>query len=506
MDGLNKQQQLPLIQADDVGVKFRAGRKREDFKSIFLNNRGNLGDFWALREVNFAAVAADIIGIIGSNGAGKTTLCRVISRLLRPDEGSMSVNGEVSALLSLGAGFNKELTGRENIFLNGMMLGFSRQHMEQIYDDIVEFAGLQAFIDQPIKNYSSGMRARLGFSIATMLEPEILVLDEALSTGDAEFNQRAISRTKELVAKAKVVIIVSHDINFIEKNCSKAIWLDRGRVMAEGDPAEVCAQYRQMVQAGGLKKTSKKRKLQLKKTDSKIGEETVIAAHDLGLCYNFRGKDFWALRHCSFSVKQGEIVGIIGPNGAGKSTLCSILSGILKPDEGKLQTKGEISALLSFGSGFNKQLSGHDNIYLNALMLGMSKHRVDEVYQDIVDFSGLGQFIENPIKTYSSGMVARLGFSIATMLEPDIFIIDEALATGDLTFYEKASARIQEMINTAKAVMIVTHSMSFVQKVCNKAIWLQKGQIRYIGSPEEAIALYQADIQRQVAARSAQQS
>ncbi|NLZ38090.1 MAG: ABC transporter ATP-binding protein [Firmicutes bacterium] len=504
MDVLNKQQQLALIQAEDLGVKFKAGRRREDFKSILFNNRGNLGEFWALREVNFAVASADIIGIIGSNGAGKTTLCRVISRLLRPDEGSISVRGEVSALLSLGAGFHRELSGSENIFLNGMMLGFSRRHMEEIYDDIVNFAGLWDFIDQPIKNYSSGMRARLGFSIATMLEPEILVLDEALSTGDAEFNQRAIKRTKELVAKAKAVIIVSHDINFIEKNCTKAIWLDGGRVMAEGDPAEVCSLYRQMVEAGLLKKTSKKRKLRLKKTDSKIGEEVVILAQNLGLCYNYKGKDFWALRHCNFTVKQGEIVGIIGPNGAGKSTLCSILSGILKPDEGTLETKGKVSALLSLGSGFNKQLSGHDNIYLNAMMLGMSKRRVDEVYQEIVDFSGLGEFIENPIKTYSSGMIARLGFSIATMLEPDIFIIDEALATGDLAFYEKASARIQEMINTAKAVMIVTHSMSFVQKVCNKAIWLKKGQIMYIGSPEEAIALYQADIQRQLAVRAAQ--
>ncbi|MGI6658802.1 MAG: ABC transporter ATP-binding protein [Dethiobacteraceae bacterium] len=495
----------PLVDAAEVGVKYKAGRRREDFKSIFLGNRGQLGDFWALQSISFSACAADIIGIIGSNGAGKTTLCRVISRLLRPDSGSIAVNGEVSALLSLGTGFNKELTGRENIFLNGMMLGFSRRHMEKIYQEIVDFAGLEEFIDQPIKNYSSGMRSRLGFSIATMLEPEILVLDEALSTGDAEFNQRAMARTQELVAKAKVVIIVSHDIDFIAANCTKAIWIDKGRLMAEGDPHTVCEQYRQMVQAGGLKQVSKKRRLRLQKTESKIGEESVIIADNLGLCYQLPERDFWALRHCSFTVKQGEIVGIIGPNGAGKSTLCRLLSGILKPDEGSLVTKGEVSALLSFGSGFNKQLTGHDNIYLNALMLGMSKKKVDAVYQDIVDFSGLGEFIDNPIKSYSSGMVSRLGFSIATMLEPDLFIIDEALATGDLTFYEKASARIQEMINTAKAVMIVTHSMSFVQKVCTKAIWLKKGRIMHIGEPEETIALYQADTAKTMAAREERQ-
>ncbi|MCR3921769.1 MAG: ABC transporter ATP-binding protein [Firmicutes bacterium] len=499
-----KQNKSSLVHAADVGIKYRAGRKREDVKSIFLNNRGGLGDFWALKGINFSASAADIIGVIGSNGAGKTTLCRVISRLLRPDVGTISVTGEVSALLSLGTGFNKELTGSENIFLNGMMLGFTHKHMNQIYDDIVDFAGLSAFIDQPIKTYSSGMRARLGFSIATMLEPEILVLDEALSTGDAEFYQRAMAKTKELVAKAKVVIIVSHDIDFIENNCSKAIWIDHGQLQAEGAPATVCAQYRQMVASTGYKPTPKKRKLRLKKTESKIGEETVIAAHQLGLRYSVKGKDFWALRHCSFTIKQGEIVGIIGPNGAGKSTLCSILSGILKPDEGTLHTEGDVSALLSFGSGFNKQLTGSDNIYLNGLMLGMSKKQIDDLYQEIVDFSGLEKFIESPMKTYSSGMVSRLGFSIAAMIEPDIFIIDEALATGDMTFYEKASARIQEMINTAKAVLIVTHSMAFVQKVCTKAIWLKQGQIMHVGTPDETIALYQADTQKTMAKRAQQ--
>jgi teichoic acid transport system ATP-binding protein len=489
----------PVIDAKNVGIRYKAGRKREDMKSILFNNREKLSDFWALKEISFSSTSGDIVGIIGSNGAGKTTLCRVISRLLRPDTGEICVRGEVSALLSLGTGFKPDLTGKENVYLNGMMLGFTRKYMDILFKDILEFSGLNDFIDQPIKRYSSGMKARLGFSIATMLEPEILVLDEALSTGDGEFNQRAMERTKEIVGKAKIVIIVSHDINFIEENCTKAIWIDSGELQSEGDPIAVCAQYRQMVASKGVKPVPKR--LRLKKTNSIVTDENVIEAVDLGLRYPMKGKDFWALKNCTFSVQQGDIVGIIGPNGAGKSTLCKILSGILKPDEGTISAQGEISALLSFGSGFNKQLSGRDNIFLNGLMLGIPKGELQEIYDEIVEFSGLKKFINSPVKTYSSGMVSRLGFSIATMIEPDIFIIDEALSAGDALFYEKASNRIQEMINTAKAVIIVTHSMNFVKKVCTKAIWLKSGNIMHVGNPEETIALYEKDIEKTLAKR-----
>lgn len=479
------------VEARSVGIKFTKGRKRDDIRSVLFNLHKRTQDFWALREIDFSWAPGDVIGIIGFNGAGKSTLCRVISKLLVPDEGAITVKGEVSALLSLGTGFNKDLTGNENIYLNGMMLGFSRKHMDTIYQDIVEFSGLGDFIDQPIKYYSSGMRARLGFSIATMLQPEILVLDEALSTGDAEFNAKAMARTKEMVKKAKMVVIVSHDINFIRDNCTKVIWIEQGKLKTAGDPQEVCPAYQE--HALSQKNLKPPKRLKFKQTTTKAGDETVIQATNLGLKFNLDGKDFWALRDCSFTVKQGEIVGIIGPNGAGKSTLCRILSGILKPDTGSLTQEGEVSALLSLGSGFNIQLSGRDNIYLNGLMLGIPKRELETLVDEIIDFSGLEEFIDEPIKNYSSGMVARLGFSIAAMLEPDIFIIDEALSTGDMTFYEKASARIQEMINSAKAVIVVTHSMAFVKKVCTKAIWLKQGQIMHMGDPVETVELYTAD-------------
>lgn len=481
------------IVAKGIGVKFR-GRKGEDLKSLLLNPRIRSEEFWALKEVDFSCFAGEIVGIIGFNGAGKTTLCSVIANLLKPDEGSIEVNGQVSALLSMGTGFNRELSGKDNIYLNGMMLGFSRKRIQEIYDDIVEFSGLGKFIHQPIKRYSSGMRARLGFSIATMLNPEILVLDEALSTGDAEFRARAIQRTQELVSSAKIVIIVSHNIGFIQQNCTKAIWIHQGRIMAQGDPAEVCDKYRKMIEERRLRIPPKR--LRLRRTRTVPGNRTVIQASNLGLSYPIDGKKFWALRNCNFTVKEGEIVGIIGHNGAGKSTLCKLMSNILKPDEGTIEVKGNISALLSLGAGFNQQLSGRDNIILNGLMLGIPKKELLDLTEDIIEFAGLEKFIDLPVKNYSSGMISRLGFSIACAMEPDIFIIDEALSAGDMDFYERASARLQEMIGAAKAVIIVTHSMTFIQRVCTKAIWLKNGRIMYIGAPDQAVAMYREDVQR----------
>lgn len=482
-----------MINANGVGVKFNMGRKGETLKSLVLNPRISFGEFWALKDVSFKGLSGDVIGIIGPNGAGKTTLCRVIANLLKTDTGKIDVYGEVSALLSLGTGFNRELTGRENVLLNGMMLGARKADLLRIMDDIIEFSGLGDFIDQPIKKYSSGMRARLGFSIASMLNPEVLVLDEALSTGDLEFTERAIAKTKELVKRARLVIIVSHDLDFIEKNCSKVIWIENGQIVLEGASHYVCSQYVAKITANKSKKATPPRRLKIQKTNTKIGKEVVIEAQSLGLRYKINRHDFWALQNCSFKIYQGEIVGVIGANGAGKSTLCKIICGILKPDAGQISVKGKISALLSLGTGFNAELTGRDNIFLNGLLLGIPKKTLEDLYDEIVAFSGLGDFINVPVKNYSKGMLSRLGFSIATTLRPDILIIDEALSTGDMSFFEKATQRIQEIIASAKAVIIVTHSMSFVKRVCNKAMWIKNGHLMHIGKPELTVSMYQDD-------------
>lgn len=483
----------PVVEAKNLGVKFSLSNKRDDIKSSLFNllfhkkKKCDKKEFWALQGVDLDAFKGEIIGIIGSNGAGKSTLCRVISKLLKPDAGSIVVRGDVSALLSLGTGFNKELTGKENIYLNGMMLGFSKKEIDRLYHEIVDFSGIDSFIEQPLKYYSSGMQSRLGFSIAAMLEPEILVLDEALSTGDISFKEKSAGKMKEIVDRARVVLIVSHDIDFIAKKCSKTIWIENGTVKAFGKSGDVCEQYKREA----TPKTKKKKSIIcLKESERIIGEETIIKVSDLSLKYKLQDKEIWALKNVNFTVNKGEILGIIGQNGAGKSTLCKALSQILRQDEGNIEINGHVATLFGFGTGFNSQLSGADNIYLNGLMLGLPRKRIEQSYDDIIDFSGLGSYIHAPVKNYSSGMKSRLGFSIASMLEPDIFIIDEALAVGDASFYEKASEKMQEMIAASKAVIVVTHSMRFVEKVCTRALWLDKGEVMYDGDPKDAVMRY----------------
>lgn len=483
------QDSIEIVDISNVAIKY-VNRRRDDLKSMTFNLLSKKNDkkkeFWALKDISFKGYEGEIIGIIGSNGAGKSTICKVISNLLKPDKGSTDISGEVSALLSLGTGFNKELSGKENIYLNGMMLGFTKKQVSELYPEIAGFSELEEFLEQPIKYYSSGMKSRLGFSIASMLKPEILVLDEVLNTGDMKFNQKAAAKMKEIVKNSKIVLIVSHNINFIEKNCTKAIWINEGQVEAQGDPVEVIHQYKAKV----VKNKGKKKLIDFKKTKVRIGEETIIQVSNVGVEFSLKNKNFRALRGVSFTVKKGEIVGIIGHNGAGKSTLCKVLSKILNTDEGFVKINGEVASLLSFGTGFNKELSGADNIYLNGLMLGIPKKRITKIYNDIVTFAELEKFIDQPVKNYSTGMRSRLGFSIATMLEPDVLIIDEALSAGDLSFYEKATERIQEVITTSKAVIVVTHSMDFVEKVCTRAIWLEKGELQYDGDPSEAVAKY----------------
>ena len=481
----------PMIEVVKVGVKYAEGKKRQDFKSL-SHNLINSGwhktnkDFWALKEISFSAYPGEVLGVIGSNGAGKTTLCRVLSGLLRPDKGKIKIRGLVSSLLSLGTGFNNELSGRENIFLNAMMLGYSRSQVEKLYPAIYEFSGLGHFIEQPIKHYSTGMKARLGFSIAATLEADILVIDEVLGTGDLEFRKKAAKKIQDLVKDANLVIIVSHNLRFIEENCTRAIWIDEGDLKAAGEPTEITALYRQL--AAGMPK--KKKIVSFRQTETEAGEQAAIEVKNLGLQYMIKKKPFWALNNVSFKVLEKEIIGIIGPNGAGKSTLCKTLCGILKEDSGTVHVNGNIAALLSFGTGFNQELSGRDNIYLNGMMLGFSRRDMQLMEKKIIEFTELGSHIDKPVKNYSTGMRARLGFSIASMLRPDIFIVDEALSAGDIAFQEKATTRMQEMLKEAKSVIVVTHSLELVEKVCTRAMWFNKGELKYDGEPSEASRRY----------------
>jgi len=484
-----------VIIAENVGVYFDARNNQDDYKSRLINlfkkreknlKKSEPRKVWPLKDISFTGHKGEILGIIGSNGAGKTTLSKIITGILKHDKGNLHVDGKVTALFSFGMGFNKELTGRENVYLNGMMLGIDKELINEYIDDIHEFSDLGEFLDQPMKYYSSGMKARLGFSVASHLQPEILILDEALNTGDAKFSTKAAEKMKELVTKAKMVIIVTHSLRYAQRNCDRLMWIDKGQVKEIGDPKTIVKNYRATVP----RPVKKRRSLELNKTETTIRENPVIKATNLGISFKLSSGEFWALKDLNFTIHEGEVVGIIGHNGAGKSTLCKVMTKILAPDAGDIEVYGETSSLLGYGTGFNPQLTGTDNIYLNAMLLGIPKPVIDEKYNEIVAFSGIKRAIDKPVKSYSSGMRARLGFSIAAILKPDIFIIDEALSTGDLAFRQKATERIQEMMERAKAVVIVSHSMNFVEQVCTRAIWIEKGKIRFDGDAEEGVEKY----------------
>ncbi len=241
-----------------------------------------------------------------------------------------------------------------------------------------------------------------------------------------------------------------------------------------------------------------------------ISERIAIRADDIGVKYNLRltrkntlktslirrvrttdDTTFWALRHASFAVRQGESLGVIGPNGAGKSTLLQVLAGIITPSEGEVAVEGHISSLLTLGVGFDQELSGVDNIRLAGAFMGLDHRIVDEKLPGIVEYADLGDFIDQPIRTYSSGMRARLGFAIATSVEPDILLLDEVLATGDAAFREKSKQRVGELVREAKAIVLVTHDMNWVTEYCNRAMLLERGQIVLEGTPAEVVKEHQ---------------
>lgn len=200
---------------------------------------------------------------------------------------------------------------------------------------------------------------------------------------------------------------------------------------------------------------------------------------------------FWALRDVSFRVSPGESLAVIGPNGAGKSTLLQVLAGILRPDEGAIEVNGRISSLLTLGAGFDADLSGRDNILLAGAFMGIDHRDMVARIPEIIEFANLGQFIDAPIKTYSSGMNARLGFSIATAVQPDVLLLDEVLGTGDATFRAKSQARVVELMQAARAIVLVTHDMSWAREFCNHAVLLEQGNVVAAGSPDEVVIVHE---------------
>ena len=234
-----------VITVDEVSKRYRLYHERNQSLKIVLmrGRRAAYEEFWALRDVSLEIEEGKTFGLIGENGTGKSTLLKCIAKILRPDSGRITVDGKVSALLELGAGFHPELSGRENIYLNGSILGLGKRDLDRIFDDIVGFAGLERFIDQPVKNYSSGMYIRLGFSVAINVDPDILLIDEILAVGDEQFQRKCNEKFAEFKTNGKTVVIVSHSMGSVRNMCDQVALLDHGRVKELGPASEVVDAY-----------------------------------------------------------------------------------------------------------------------------------------------------------------------------------------------------------------------------------------------------------------------
>lgn len=236
-----------MIKAEHVSVKYLMTYDRiksmKEYLVQLVKGKIQYEEFWALRDVSFEVKKGEVLGIIGHNGAGKSTLLKVISGILKPTEGSVQVNGTIVPMLELGSGFDFDLTGRENVFLNGAILGYSEQFLKEKYEEIVAFSELGQFIDVPLRNYSSGMVMRLAFSIATVVNPDVLIVDEILAVGDADFQEKSKKRMLELMGGGTTVLFVSHSLPQIREMCNNAIWLEHGQMKLCGDVQTVCDAY-----------------------------------------------------------------------------------------------------------------------------------------------------------------------------------------------------------------------------------------------------------------------
>ena len=236
-----------MIRADHISMMFNMNSEKinglKDYLIRLVKRELTYRKFWAVKDLSFTVRRGERVGLIGSNGSGKSTTLKMLCGVLKPTEGSITINGTIAPLLELGAGFDEELSGRENVYLNGAILGFNRKEMNKRYDSIMEFAELKDFEDVAVKNYSSGMVARLGFAIATSYRPDIFIIDEILSVGDIRFQRKCEDRISELIGEGTTILFVSHSVKETAKMCDRVIWLDHGKKVAEGETEEILKRY-----------------------------------------------------------------------------------------------------------------------------------------------------------------------------------------------------------------------------------------------------------------------
>lgn len=253
------------IKADNISVRYLTGDIQnigiKDYVIRRLKGVQDKNEFWALKNVSFELHKGDLLGVIGRNGAGKSTLLKVISGILRPVSGTISVEGNIAALLELGTGFDPDLTVRENTFLLGALMGYTKQFMLKKYDDIIAFAELEEFQDTKFRQLSSGMKSRLGFSVTSMIDPEILLLDEVLAVGDVSFNRKSLKKMTDIIGGGAVTVFVSHNMSHVRQMCNKVLWLERGEMKMFGDTKEVVDAYEEMLAQREMRQAEKLRKV-----------------------------------------------------------------------------------------------------------------------------------------------------------------------------------------------------------------------------------------------------
>ena len=245
-----------IIKVDHVSMRFNlASEKVDNMKEYFirrLKKKMSYDEFWALQDINFEVKRGDSVALIGRNGCGKSTLLKTIAGVLKPTKGSVTVGGTIAPMIELGAGFDMDLTARENVFLNGAILGYGRKEMNEFYDGIVDFSELEEFMDVPIKNFSSGMLARLAFAIATIGTPDVLIVDEVLSVGDFRFQEKCEKRIQGMMKEDTTILFVSHSIDQVKKICKRAIWIEKGHIREDGTSEEVGSRFERAYYAGEL--------------------------------------------------------------------------------------------------------------------------------------------------------------------------------------------------------------------------------------------------------------
>lgn len=272
-----------MIKVENVSMKFRMANDHitslKEFMVKKIVGKLEYKEFIALNDVSFTIEKGDVVGIIGKNGAGKSTLLKIISGILSPSKGKLEVSGNIAPMLELGAGFDVDLTARENIYLNGAVLGYSKKYLTERYNDIVEFSELHDFMDTPIRNFSSGMTMRLAFSIATLVNPDILIVDEILSVGDSQFQKKSAKRMRELMSGGTTVLLVSHSIDQIRSMCNKVVWLEHGTVRMFGNAQEVCSEYTESSRQEYLVKEQKEHLVKENSTTYEWKEQLYTPTH-----------------------------------------------------------------------------------------------------------------------------------------------------------------------------------------------------------------------------------